>query len=159
MRFKKPLQNVLQIKIKMGFISNTCILIYFLYVRCCLYMYFINKFLTKSLLKINIPPYVCITGRYLYIGDGSITTPGSHADLLGPSMPATSSSGACVRFWFIISGTIGSLEGLVIQVNRFKILVLNFIKITIYICNVIGNWMFLLMLDMYRNFQSLDFES
>lgn len=57
-------------------------------------------------------------GNYLYI-NGALTLPkGSIAQIVSPTLSATSSGGACLRFWFFISGAnTGTVNAYVQQVS------------------------------------------
>ena len=80
-----------------------------------LYFRTTQKYVNFSSHHISISP---ITGRYLYIGSNAPRTSGYKADLVSPSLSATSATGKCFSFWFVFSNTqtIGTLSVKVVQV-------------------------------------------
>lgn len=67
-----------------------------------------------------IDMYVTIfsAGTYLYINGAMSLPQGSIAQAVSPTLSATSSTGACMRFWYYISGSnTGTINAYVQQVS------------------------------------------
>lgn len=67
-----------------------------------------------------IDMYVTIfsVGTYLYINGAMSLPQGSIAQVVSPTLSATSSTGACMRFWYYISGSnTGTINAYVQQVS------------------------------------------
>lgn len=71
-----------------------------------------------------IDMYVTIfsAGTYLYINGAMSLPQGSIAQVVSPTLSATSSTGACMRFWYYISGSnTGTINAYVQQVSMDRL--------------------------------------